>query len=47
MDNKYYTSKLTLDKKYSIIKYNKQVVNTNNLYNHIKYYRTQVVKAST
>ena len=47
MDNKYYTSKLTLDKKYCIIKYNKHVVNTNNLYNHIKYYRTQVVKAST
>ena len=23
MDNKYYTSKLTLDKKYNIIKYNK------------------------
>ena len=47
MDNKYYTSKLTLDKKYNIIKYNKPVANTNNLYNHIKYYRTQVVEAST
>ena len=47
MNNNYYSSKLTIDNKYKVIKYNKMSCSTPNLYSNIKYLRTQVVGTDT